>query len=35
MTNNSLLNEYRDFTIKQISRMTGYHQKLIQLRVEN
>lgn len=31
----SFLEEYRDFTIDQISRMTGYHQKLIQLRVEN
>ena len=29
----SFLAEYRDFTIDQISRMTGYHQKLIQLRV--
>ena len=31
----SLLEEYKDFTIEQISRMTGYHQKLIQLRVAN
>ena len=31
----SLLDEYRDFTIDQISRMTGYEQKLIQLRIEN
>ena len=31
----SFLAEYRDFTIDQISRMTGYHQKLIQLRVGN
>nr|DAZ09677.1 MAG TPA: protein of unknown function (DUF4224) [Caudoviricetes sp.] len=30
-----LPNEYREFTIEQISRMTGYHQKLIQLRVGN
>ena len=30
----SFLAEYRDFTIDQISRMTGYHQKLIQLRVD-
>jgi len=31
----SFLDEYRDFTIDQISRMTGYEQKLIQLRIEN
>lgn len=31
----SFLAEYRDFTIDQISRMTGYHQKLIQLRIGN
>lgn len=29
----SLLEEYREFTVEQISRLTGYHQKLIQLRV--
>lgn len=29
----SFLDEYREFTIEQISRMTGYDQKLIQLRV--
>lgn len=31
----SFLDEYKDFTIEQISRMTGYHQKLIQLRIGN
>ena len=31
----SFLEEYRDFTIDQISRITGYHQNLIQLRIEN
>ena len=29
----SLLEEYKDFTIEQISRITGYHQKLIELRL--
>ena len=29
----SLLEEYKEFTVEQISRLTGYHQKLIQLRV--
>ena len=29
----SLLEEYKDFTIGQISRMTGYHQELIELRI--
>lgn len=28
----SFLAEYRDFTIDQISRMTGYHQKLLELK---
>nr|DAM63659.1 MAG TPA: hypothetical protein [Caudoviricetes sp.] len=27
------MEEYRDFTIEQISRMTGYHQELIELRI--
>ena len=31
----SFLEEYRDFTIDQISRMTGYDQKLIQLHIKN
>ena len=31
----SFLAEYRDFTIDQISRMTGYHQKLIELKIHN
>lgn len=31
----SLLKEYRDFTIEQMSRMTGYHQKLIELRMDS
>ena len=30
----SLLEEYRDFTIEQISRITGYHQNLIELRLK-
>ena len=30
-----LLEEYRDFTIEQMSRMTGYHQKLIELRMSS
>lgn len=31
----SFLDEYRDFTVEQISRMTGYHRKLIELRLHN
>lgn len=31
----SFLKEHREFTIEQISRMTGYDQKLIQLRINN
>lgn len=31
----SLLEEYREFTIEQISRITGYHQKLIELKMHN
>ena len=31
----SLLEEYREFTIEQISRMTGYHKRLIELRILN
>nr|DAK88110.1 MAG TPA: protein of unknown function (DUF4224) [Caudoviricetes sp.] len=27
------MEEYKDFTIEQISRITGYHQKLIELRL--
>lgn len=29
----SLLEEYKEFTVEQISRLTGYHQRLIELRV--
>ena len=29
----SLLVEYKEFTIEQISRITGYHQRLIELRL--
>lgn len=29
----SLLEEYKEFTVEQISRMTGYHKRLIELRV--
>lgn len=31
----SFLDEYRDFTVDQISRMTGYHKRLIQLRIHS
>lgn len=31
----SFLEEYRDFTIDQMSRMTGYHKKLIELKIHN
>ena len=31
----SFLDEYRDFTIDQISRMTGYHKRLIELRISS
>ena len=31
----SFLDEYRDFTIDQISRMTGYHRGLIELRIHS
>lgn len=31
----SFFDEYREFTIEQISRMAGYHQKLIELRLNN
>lgn len=31
----SLLEEYKEFTVEQISRLTGYHQKLIELRILN
>lgn len=29
----SLLEEYKEFTVEQISRLTGYHQRLIELRI--
>ena len=29
----SLLEEYKEFTIEQISRITGYHQRLIELKL--
>lgn len=29
----SLLEEYKEFTIEQISRLTGYHKRLIELRI--
>lgn len=29
----SLLEEYKEFTVEQISRITGYHQRLIELRI--
>lgn len=31
----SLLEEYREFTVEQISRLTGYHKRLIELRIHN
>lgn len=31
----SFLDECRDFTVDQISRMTGYERKLVQLRIGN
>lgn len=29
----SLLEEYKEFTVEQISRLTGYHKRLIELRI--
>ena len=29
----SLLDEYKEFTVEQISRLTGYHKRLIELRI--
>lgn len=31
----SLLDEYKEFTVEQISRLTGYHKRLIELRIHN
>ena len=31
----SLLEEYKEFTVEQISRMSGYHKRLIELRVSS
>lgn len=31
----SLLEEYKEFTVEQISRLTGYHKRLIELRVSS
>lgn len=31
----SFLEEYRDFTIEQIARMTGYRERLIELRIHD
>ena len=31
----SLLKEYKEFTVEQISRLTGYHKRLIELRIHN
>ena len=33
LLSDSFLEEYGEFTVEQISRMTGYEQKLIQLRI--
>lgn len=33
LLSDSLLEEYKEFTIEQISRITGYHQRLIELRL--
>ena len=35
LLSDSFLNEYKDFTISQLTRMTGYHEKLIQLRISD
>ena len=29
----SLLEEYKEFTVEQISRLTGYHKRLIEVRI--
>nr|DAY74938.1 MAG TPA: HTH-type transcriptional regulator [Caudoviricetes sp.] len=31
----SFFDEYREFTVEQISRMTGYHKQLIELRIRS
>lgn len=31
----SFFDEYREFTVDQISRMTGYHKRLIELRIRS
>lgn len=31
----SLLEEYKEFTVEQISRLTGYHKRLIELRIQS
>ena len=33
LLSDSFLEEYKEFTIEQISRLTGYHKRLIELRV--
>lgn len=35
LLSDSFLEEYGEFTVEQISRMTGYEQKLIQLKIES
>lgn len=30
----SIINEYRDFTLEQLSRLVGYNQKLVELRLK-
>ena len=31
----SFLEEYKEFTVEQISRLTGYHKRLIELRIQS
>ena len=33
LLSDSFLEEYKEFTVEQISRLTGYHKRLIELRV--
>ena len=35
LLSDSLLEEYKEFTVEQISRLTGYHKRLIELRIYN
>ena len=35
LLSDSFLEEYKEFTVEQISRLTGYHKRLIELRIHN